>query len=139
MGTRGCELYYMPRNSREPVTCTKRLHMGKGDLEPLITKEDADCFFKADWESWFLSNLKARKEDLGGDRPATFAIICWLIWKWRNLHMHDTNFMVPQNTGEIVKRHLRQFYGKWGPEEDECQDQGVVWVRWMPPPQGGSN
>lgn len=65
-----------------------------------------------------------------------FPVGCLIAWKWRNLQVHDEEYIKPMNTDVIIRDFLKDFRKKWCGEELEPPKENIIQIAWQPPPVG---
>ncbi|KAF7831289.1 ribonuclease H [Senna tora] len=67
-----------------------------------INPRDRAWFFNISTKDWILWNLNRKKNFCSIPWPSVFAVICDMLWQWRNAREKDINFIMPNNGHRII-------------------------------------
>lgn len=70
------------------------------------------------------------------DWPEIFGIGCWLLWKWRNSHIHEQGELIPVDLSEEVLRFLHKYIDRQGVESSQLVGETIRWIEWHKPKVG---
>lgn len=59
-------------------------------------------FLSGDLVSWALSNLKLSKQQHRVPWNVIFAVTLWLLWFWRNCHLHNMDVPAISQTRQLI-------------------------------------
>lgn len=78
--------------------------------EVLLPRHMRTSFFTAELHQWLLRKLCVSAGSSNGPPWATtFETGYWLLWKWRNSYIHDSEFTWPVHDADIIARMALNF------------------------------
>ncbi|XP_040372858.1 uncharacterized protein LOC112194030 [Rosa chinensis] len=92
--------------------------------------------FSMSWEGWLQANLFCKaKCNAGNPWCSTFAFICWFIWKWRNKHIFEAHFQIPNHPGMVINAAIFE-WSNAQLKSDLNKTYCLNLLNWMKPPHG---
>jgi ribonuclease HI len=105
----------------------------------LLSYQDIGRFFVVGFNDWISLNLENKFESIHGSNwSATWATTCHLLWQWRNMSIHDSEFVSPHQPWTLVLEYVEEYKRNMKAESQICHDRSKqqINISWHAPPMG---
>lgn len=103
----------------------------------LVPYERRAQFFSKSWQRWIHDNC-SHTGSKGEEHQwlEIFAVCCWFLWKWRNLHLHNHDFKIPWPAKVLIKKHVSESRKRVVKEDGTHRQEKIIMISWQKQEKG---